>query len=68
MCCTIGNREVEERIYDTPAEVTNARCDEQDNDGFELCTKDQGSLYSLPFPTDPCPAYDTSKINKKLYL
>lgn len=42
----------EERVYDHGSvnlEVLNYNM------------KDPGSLYSLPLPTDPCPAYDTIK-------
>lgn len=48
----------EERIYESPTELTTDQVDEC-NTNLELCDKNPGPLYSLPLPTDPCPAYDT---------
>ena len=48
----------EERIYESPTELITEQVDGR-NTNLELCDKIPGSLYSLPLPTDPCPAYDS---------
>ena len=50
----------EERIYESPtdSELIIDQVDRR-NTNLELCDKIPGSLYSLPLPTDPCPAYDS---------
>lgn len=53
----------EERIYESPTELTTDQVDGR-NTNLELCDKNPGSLYSLPLPTDPCPAYDTFMKNQ----